>query len=91
MHTTTGSTGALNSAAQRFKEDELRALAARLGRAPDYGFGNRASDVATYTTVGIDPRRSYYYQLSGDLRGGQRLDDYRALVAPFALLPTVCP
>jgi phosphatidate phosphatase PAH1 len=91
VHTTTGSTGALNSAAQRFKEDELRALAARLGRAPDYGFGNRASDVATYTAVGIDPRRSYYYQLSGDLRGGQRLDDYRALVAPFALLPTVCP
>lgn len=91
VHTTTGSTGALNGAAQTFKETELNALAARLGRVPDYGFGNRASDVATYTGLGITASHAYYYQLSGeDLRGGNYLADYRSLVAPFGALPLVC-
>lgn len=90
VHTTTGATGAINGAAQTFKQDELARLTARLGRAPDYGFGNRASDVATYSGLGIDPQHAYYYQLSGDLRGGQYNGDYRNLVAPFGLLPRVC-
>lgn len=90
VHTTTGSTGAINSAAQAFKEAELNALTDRLGYAPDYGFGNRASDVATYTSLGLDPRHAYYYQLQGDLNGGQYLGDYRTLVAPFGQLARVC-
>ena len=90
VHTTTGATGALNSAAQRFKIDELTALRTRLGYAPDYGFGNRASDVATYNTVGVDPRHAWYYQLTGDLGGGNYNGDYRSLVAPFDVLPRVC-
>ena len=90
VHTTTGATGAFNAAAQRFKEDELNAFTDRFGRAPDYGFGNRASDVATYTDLGLNPAHAYYYQLDGALNGGQRLDDYRTLAAPFALLPLVC-
>lgn len=90
VHTTTGSTGAINSAAQDFKVAELRDLASRLGHAPDYGFGNRASDVATYTTIGVPAAHAYYYQLDGDLAGGHRNDDYRTLVTPFTALPVVC-
>jgi phosphatidate phosphatase PAH1 len=89
-HTTTGATGALNAAAQRFKQAELGAFIDRFGRAPDYGFGNRASDVAAYTDAGLDPRHAYSYQLDGALDGAQRLDDYRSLAAPFARLPLVC-
>lgn len=90
VHTTTGATGAINSAAQQFKVDELTALTRRLGHAPDYGFGNRASDVATYNGIGVNPRNAYYYQLQGDLGGGQYNGDYRSLVAPFSALARVC-
>ncbi|MFO0601930.1 MAG: phosphatidylinositol transfer protein [Polyangiales bacterium] len=90
VHTTTGATGAINGAAQQFKVDELAALKRRLGYAPDFGFGNRASDVATYTQVGVPARNAYYYQLDGDLAGGRYNGDYRELVAPLGLLPRVC-
>jgi hypothetical protein len=91
VHTTLGLTGALGGAATTFKAEELNALINRLGYAPDYAFGNTDTDVAAYALVPIVPSHAYYYQLAGDLRGGQRVDDYRTLVAGFAALPPVCP
>lgn len=52
VHTTLGLTGAINSAAEAFKKNELDMLAKK-GFRPTFGFGNRKSDVATYTAYGV--------------------------------------
>jgi hypothetical protein len=90
VHTTLGLTGATGAPAQRFKTAELAALVERLGRAPDYAFGNTTTDVGANDATGIDPSRAFFYQLDGELRGGHRLEDYRTLVAGFDALPSVC-
>ncbi len=90
VHTTLGLTGATGSPAETFKTAELAALRARLGRAPDYAFGNTASDVASYAATPVPASGAYYYRYAGDLRGGARVDDYTTLVPRFRALPLVC-
>ena len=59
IHTTTGLTGALNSAAVTFKMGEVQALVDK-GFSVEWAFGNRPSDVETYTFFKIPYR--YYHQ-----------------------------
>lgn len=91
LHTTTTATGVGGDAAAAFKSAELAALKAELGIVPEPAFGNMPSDVTTYGNAGIKPSRCYYYKLDGDLRGGVRHEDYRALVPAFSALPPSCP
>jgi hypothetical protein len=88
VHTTLGLTGALGTAAERFKTEELRALHSRFGRPVDIAIGNTDSDVAAYTHAMVPAR--YYYRFAGDVRGGSRVDDYHTLAARFRTLAPVC-
>lgn len=90
VHTTLGFTGATGAPAQTFKTAELTALRTRLGMAPDYGFGNTDSDVAAYASIPVPTSGAFYYQYTGDTRGGTRVDDYNTLVSRFRALPLVC-
>ncbi|MBN2497150.1 MAG: phosphatidylinositol transfer protein [Deltaproteobacteria bacterium] len=89
-HTTLSHTGAIGSAAVDFKLIELSALEVELGRVPDFGFGNKASDAQAYSAAGLDAQRCYYYELDGDARGGVIHDDYGALAEGFGALPSSC-
>ncbi|MBI5517486.1 MAG: phosphatidylinositol transfer protein [Deltaproteobacteria bacterium] len=90
VHTTLTFTGATGNAARDFKVQELTALTARLGRPPAWAFGNMDSDVQAYSAAGVDPTRAYYFMLSGDLRGGNRHEDYRRLVPLVSAAPLAC-
>jgi hypothetical protein len=59
VHTTLGLTGAINSAAQDFKMHEMDMLAQK-GFRPQIGFGNRKSDVATYTAHSV--RYAFFFE-----------------------------
>lgn len=89
VHTTLGLTGALGGAAVTFKSEELAALRARFGAAPDIGIGNTDSDVTAYTSQSV--RSRFYYRYAGDLMGGARVEDYNALASSLRALPAVCP
>lgn len=58
IHTTLGLIGAINSAAETFKKNELKMLTDK-GFNIGFGFGNRPSDVATYRSFKV-PFRFYY-------------------------------
>lgn len=90
VHTMLNLTGATGAAAFTFKRDELLGLRARLGRAPDYGFGNTDTDAQAYEAAGIPGSNAYYYRFTGNRRGGQLNDDYSALVAPLSAGPRYC-
>ncbi|MEZ4408470.1 MAG: phosphatidylinositol transfer protein [Polyangiales bacterium] len=90
VHTMLNLTGGTGNAAFTFKRDELTALRERLGRVPDYAFGNTDTDAQAYDAVGVSPDRAYYYRFTGNRRGGQLNDDYRALVAPLSMGPLYC-
>jgi hypothetical protein len=88
VHTTLGLTGALGGAAVTFKTQEIAAMRARFGAAPEVGIGNTDSDVTAYTTQSV--RSRFYYRYTGDVMGGTRVDDYNALAASLRALPAIC-
>ncbi|MEZ4394867.1 MAG: phosphatidylinositol transfer protein, partial [Polyangiales bacterium] len=88
VHTTLGLTGALGGAALTFKTDEMAALRARFGVAPEIGIGNTDSDAAAYAGQGV--RSRFLYRFSGDLMGGTLVEDYNALAASLRGLPALC-
>ncbi|MFO0633298.1 MAG: hypothetical protein U0168_10635 [Nannocystaceae bacterium] len=89
IHTTLSATGALGSAAQTYKTDELAALAER-GLVPSYVFGNTSSDAAAYDNAGIMPLdHRIFFQYDDDF-GGRRIEDYGELVDEFTQLDDVC-
>ena len=88
VHTTLGLTGALGGAAVTFKTQEIAAMRARFGAAPEIGIGNTDSDVTAYTTQSV--RSRFYYRYTGDVMGGTRVDDYNALAASLRALPAIC-
>jgi hypothetical protein len=90
VHTTLSFTGAFNGPAQEFKSAELAAARAIFNRAPDFAFGNRASDVAAYSSVSVAAGRAYYYRFDGDVGTGVHHDDYRTLVDGLAAAPAAC-
>lgn len=90
VHTTLTFTGAFNGPAQEFKSAELAATRAIFNRAPDYAFGNRASDVAAYSSVEVAAGRAFYYRFDGDVRTGVHHDDYRTLVSGLSMAATTC-
>lgn len=73
VHTTLGLTGAMNAAAEDFKKAELKALVDK-GFRVVLGFGNRPSDVATYTTYGV-PYRFYIENLDTSQRSCSKVTD----------------
>lgn len=90
VHTMLNLTGGTGAAAFTFKRDELLILRSRLGRPADYGFGNTDTDAQAYDAAGVPASNAYYYRFTGDRRGGQLNDDYRALAAPLSLGPSYC-
>ncbi len=89
-HTTLTHTGASGDDAITYKQAELAALTAQIGRPPDFGFGNKDSDAEAYQRSGLDPAGCYYYELDGDPLGGTIHSDYQALVPIFEALPSLC-
>lgn len=90
VHTMLNFTGGTGAAAFTFKRDELLILRSRLGHPVDYALGNTDTDAQAYDAAGISPATAYYYRFTGDRRGGQLANDYRALVAPFSAGPRYC-
>lgn len=89
VHTTLDGVGASGTAATTFKTTELNWVMAQTGRFPEYGFGNRDTDVAAYAAATI--LHTYYYDLPNvDLKGGTNHKDYGALASGFGSLPVVC-
>ncbi|MBX7079255.1 MAG: phosphatidylinositol transfer protein [Nannocystaceae bacterium] len=89
IHTTLSATGALGSAAETYKTDELAVLADR-GLVPGYVFGNTSSDAAAYDNAGIMPLdHRIFFQYDDDF-GGRRIEDYGELVDEFTQLDDVC-
>lgn len=90
LHTTLSKAGALGGAAVDYKSGELAWLLAHTGIVPSYGFGNKDSDVEAYVNGGIEPSRCYYFELDGDLQGGNNHDDYESLVGPAEASELAC-
>ncbi len=90
VHTTLTFTGAFNGPAQEFKSAELAAVKTIFNRAPDYAFGNRASDVAAYASVSVAAGRAFFYRFDGDVGTGVHHDDYRTLVSGLSMAPATC-
>jgi hypothetical protein len=88
VHTTLRFEGALGSAAEDYKTDEILAINARIGHPVDYAIGNSDSDAAAYEAAGITQR--YFYRF-GDGLAGVRFDDYAELIGVASALPAVCP
>lgn len=90
VHTTLGALGVSGNAAVTFKSGELAALKTETGLAPEYGFGNRETDVSAYVAGQVT--HAYYYDLPNvDLHGGTNHRDYAGLIPSFAALPARCP
>lgn len=81
LHTSLSTAGYGGEEAAAFKSAELSGLKANTGIVPELAFGNKPSDVDTYSAVGIAAARSFYFKLEGDEKGGVRHDDYRSLLA----------
>lgn len=90
VHTMLNFTGGTGPAAFTFKRDELLILRSRIGHPVDYALGNTDTDAQAYDAAGIAPANAFYYRFTGDRRGGQLNNDYRALVAPFSAGPRYC-
>ncbi len=90
VHTMLNLTGGTGAPAFTFKRDELLILRSRLGHPVDYAFGNTDTDAQAYDAAGIAPANAYYYRFTGDRRGGQLNNDYRALVAPLSAGARYC-
>lgn len=90
IRTTDSKVGANGAPATAFKLKELDLLIAQTGIVPDFGIGNKATDVAAYAQAGIPGPGTYYHDLNADLEGGIAFDDYNALVADFQATDKVC-
>jgi hypothetical protein len=91
LHTTLLAQGAFGPTAAAFKVAELEDLRRATGLIPIFAFGNMPSDVDTYATAKIDAASCYFYQLTGQLKGGVAHDSYPKLVPTFAAMPDACP
>jgi hypothetical protein len=91
LHTTLLAQGAFGPTAAAFKAAELEELRRSTGIIPIFAFGNMPSDVDTYAAAKIDAASCYFYQLTGELKGGVAHDSYPKLVPTFAALPDACP
>jgi hypothetical protein len=90
VHTTLSGTGAMGSAAQTFKTDELNALLGRFPGSIDYAIGNTDTDIAAYAAVGLPAERVYSYRYDPGA-AGTRVDDYGTLIPLADALPAICP
>lgn len=90
LHTTLSKAGALGGDAVAYKTAELAWLQDHTGIVPTYGFGNKDSDVEAYVNGGVEPSRCYYYDLDGDLQGGNAHSDYEGLVGMAESSPVAC-
>jgi hypothetical protein len=91
LHTTLLAQGAFGPTAAAFKAAELEDLRKATGIVPIFAFGNMPSDVDTYATAKISASSCYFFQLTGDLKGGVAHDAYTKLIPTFAALPDACP
>lgn len=91
VHTTLSGVGASGSGATTFKTDELSLLKSLTGIVPSFGFGNKTTDVEAYVNSGIAPANSYYFQMTGDAKGGNSINDYQTLLPIANAAPLVCP
>lgn len=82
--------GVLGAQAVAYKVAELRGVAASAGVLPSVGFGNKASDVDAYKQAGMPMGNTYYYQLSGDLKGGHRFNHYDEALRAVSPMPSLC-
>ncbi|MCC6873916.1 MAG: phosphatidylinositol transfer protein [Sandaracinaceae bacterium] len=89
VHTTLTFTGALNAAAQTFKEEELALLAASFPGGLYVAIGNTDSDIGAYATAGVPPALSWSYQHDPGAIG-TRVDDYGTRIAEVEALPPLC-
>jgi hypothetical protein len=91
VHTTTGKTGALGSAASGYKTAELQVMTAR-GLKPRYAFGNTETDAEAYFSSGIEPAGNrVFMQYSDTAYGGRRIESYAELLPEFSALESTCP
>ncbi len=89
VHTTLGGTGALGSAAETFKTEELAMLASHMPGSLDWAIGNTDTDVAAYVSAGVSPDRLFTYQYDPGAMG-TRVDDYSTLLDDAAAEPIAC-
>lgn len=89
IHTTTGLTGALGSAATTFKAGEL-ALLAQKGLEIAWAFGNKDSDAAAYEAAKIDPKDHRVFLRMSDPNGGRRIEAYSELLPVLQAEAPVC-
>lgn len=91
VHTSLSNAGYGGEEAAAFKSAELKGLKSNTGIVPDMAFGNKPSDVDTYSAMGIAAAQSYYFKLEGDAKGGVRHEDYRMLLSGLSARAGACP
>jgi phosphatidate phosphatase PAH1 len=89
IHTTLTVEGALGSAAETYKTDELAMLAGK-GLVPIWVFGNTESDAAAYHNANISPLDHRVLFQFTDPAGGRRIESYGELIDEFNALPDLC-
>jgi phosphatidate phosphatase PAH1 len=80
IHTTTGLTGALNSAAAEFKSSELALINAK-GLTIKWAFGNKESDTDAYHAANVQPVSQRVFLQVDDAHGGRRIERYADVLA----------
>jgi phosphatidate phosphatase PAH1 len=86
--TTARKSGAIGSAAARFKSETLaRALTGR-GFVAAYAFGDTPSDAEAYASARVQHR--FFYRYLDATHGGRRFDSYQPLVADLRAAPLHC-
>jgi len=90
LRTTSTLTGVNGSKATAYKVTEIKAIKDGAGVVPFVGFGNKASDVEAYRNAGLTMTRTFYYQLTGNVAGGHKIDSYAQVLPIVAGYPAAC-
>lgn len=89
VRTTVTVTPATGDTAATFKTEELEDLLARFPGSIEVAFGNTATDMTAYTSIGLAMNRIVSYRFDPG-PGATRVDDYSTLLPFAAMFPLQC-
>lgn len=82
--------GAQGAEAIAYKTLELTEIGDRLGYAPEYAFGNTATDAQAFLDGGVGAEGRMFYQFADDVLGGRHFEDYADMIPEVEALGPVC-
>ncbi|RYZ78458.1 MAG: hypothetical protein EOP04_29685 [Proteobacteria bacterium] len=90
VRTTQSKAGFNGAQAANYKINELSYLKDNVGLKVEYGFGNKASDIAAYAEIGVPSDNSFFFMLPEAAPTAVNVRDYRDLLDRFEQSPKIC-